>query len=94
MKWRLFANLAETAGRKEVEVDVGPGASYREAFDALLAEHPELESEVLDEDGDLRDHVRTLHNDRDPFAAEEGWATRLEAGDELALFPPVSGGRG
>jgi molybdopterin synthase sulfur carrier subunit len=92
MKWRLFANLAEAAGRKEIEVDVEPGATYREAFDALLAEHPDLEPELLDEDGNLLDHVRTLRNDRDPFEADEGWETRLEAGDELALFPPVSGG--
>lgn len=92
MKWRLFANLAEAAGRKEVEVDVGAGATYREAFDALLAEHPELEAEVLDEDGELREHVNALRNDRNPFAAGDGWETRLEADDELALFPPVSGG--
>lgn len=92
MHWRLFATLAETAGDTEVSVDVEPGATVGEAFDALLDVRPELEPEVLDEDGDLADHVRLLHEGRDPFAEAEGFETVVEPGDELALFPPVSGG--
>jgi molybdopterin synthase sulfur carrier subunit len=92
MRWRLFATLAEAAGDTEVVVDVDPGATVGDAFDALLAAHPALEDEVLDEDGDLSDHVRLLHEGRDPFAEAEGFETTVEAGDELALFPPVSGG--
>jgi molybdopterin synthase sulfur carrier subunit len=92
MQWKLFANLAETAGRSEVEVDVEPGATFGDAFEALLSEHPELEGETLDEDGEIRDHIRVLRNGDDPFVEDEGHDTVLEAGDELALFPPVSGG--
>lgn len=92
MKWKLFANLAEAAGEKEVEVDAGPGDTFREAFDALLETHPELRDEVLDEDGDIRDHIRVLRNDHNPFVQDEGYETVLEEGDDLALFPPVSGG--
>jgi molybdopterin synthase sulfur carrier subunit len=94
MKWKLFANLAETAGRKEVEVDVEPGATFGDAFEALLAAYPELETELLDEDGEIRDHIRVLRNGDNPFVEHEGHDTVLEAGDELALFPPVSGGSG
>ena len=53
MKWKLFANLAETAGTKEVEVGVEPGDTFRDALDRLLEAHPELRDEVLDEEGDL-----------------------------------------
>jgi molybdopterin synthase sulfur carrier subunit len=69
MDWRLFANLAEAAGTRRVTVDAGPGDTFEDAFDQLLAAHPALEAEVLD-----------------------GYDTVLEEGDELALFPPVSGG--
>lgn len=91
MKWKLFANLAETAGEKEVEVDPD-GDTVRDAFDALLDEHPELESEVLDEDGELREHIRVLHGGENPFVAGDGWETRVGPDEDLALFPPVSGG--
>jgi molybdopterin synthase sulfur carrier subunit len=92
MKWKLFANLAETAGQKEVEVDVEPGATFGDAFDALLDAHPELAADVLDDDGEIRDHIRVLRNGDNPFVEDEGHDTVLAAGDELALFPPVSGG--
>ena len=92
MKWKLFANLAETAGTKQVEVAVDGEATFRDAVDALMETHPELREEVLDEDGDIREHIRVLRNESNPFVADDGFDTVLEEGDTLALFPPVSGG--
>lgn len=91
-QWRLFANLAETVGDREVEVPAGPGDTFRDAFDQLLEAHPELREEVLDEDGEIREHIRVLRNDHNPFVRDDGYDTVLEEGDSLALFPPVSGG--
>jgi molybdopterin synthase sulfur carrier subunit len=93
MRWKLFANLAETAGQREVEVDVEPGDTFGDAVNALLEAHPELREEVLDEDGDLREHIRVLRNSHNPFVRDDGHETVLEEGDDLAMFPPVSGGR-
>jgi molybdopterin synthase sulfur carrier subunit len=92
MEWRLFANLAEAAGTKRVTVEAEAGDTLGDAFEQLLKAHPGLEAEVLDEDGDLLDHIRMLRNDQNPFRADEGFETELEEGDELAMFPPVSGG--
>jgi molybdopterin synthase sulfur carrier subunit len=92
MHWKLFANLAETAGRREVAVELPPDATLRDALDALFERHPDLRETVADEDGELHDHIRVLHNAENPFVAGEGYATRVEESDELALFPPVSGG--
>lgn len=88
MQWKLFADLAETVGGKEVDVDAGD--TVGEALDALLAAHPELEVKVLDEDGGVREHVNVLHNGE--ALDDEGLATPVDDDDELALFPPVSGG--
>jgi molybdopterin synthase sulfur carrier subunit len=87
----LFANLAEVAGGKEVDLDLEAGATVDEALSALFERHPELESEVR-ENGDLADHIRLLVDGADPFEMAEGYETALDADAELALFPPVSGG--
>jgi len=92
MRWKLFANLAETTGDREVEVDVESGATVGDALDALLAAHPSLEDDVYDENGELYDHIRILQNGTSPFAEGSGLAEPVAEDDELALFPPVSGG--
>lgn len=89
MHWRLFADLAEVAGDREVPVD-GDAATVGEALDALVAAHPPLEERVLDDDGTVRDHVNVLHNGE--ALDGEGLSTPVSEDDELALFPPVSGG--
>jgi molybdopterin synthase sulfur carrier subunit len=92
MEWKLFADLAEVAGDRHVEVALDDDATVEDAFEALLADRPALRDRVLDENGDLREHINVLCNGRNVFSEEEGWETTLSAGDELALFPPVSGG--
>jgi len=89
MEWKLFADLAETAGGKTVAVE-DDAETVGEALDALLSAHPELERQLLDDDGAVREHVNVLHDGGN--LGEDGLATPVEDGDELALFPPVSGG--
>jgi molybdopterin synthase sulfur carrier subunit len=91
MQWKLFADLAEIAGGKEVEVETGPGETVGAALDALVADHPDLRDRIYDDEGDLRDHINVLRNGTNVHA-EAGLDTELDDGDELALFPPVSGG--
>ena len=91
MEWKLFADLAEHAGDRHVTVDVDPGETVGDALDALLADRPALAERVL-EDGSLRSQINVLRNGKDVGSQEQGLETELEEGDELALFPPVSGG--
>ncbi|NHN59921.1 MULTISPECIES: ubiquitin-like small modifier protein 1 [Halorussus] len=91
MEWKLFADLAEIAGGKRVDVDADPGETVGAALAALVADHPGLEDRIYDEEGDLRDHINVLRNGTNVHA-EDGLDTELDDGDELALFPPVSGG--
>lgn len=91
MEWKLFADLAEVGGDRRVDVAVDSGDTVGDALDALLADRPALRERVLTDDGDVQDHINLLRNGRN-VARADGLETELEAGDELAMFPPVSGG--
>lgn len=89
MDWRLFADIAERAGTRRVTVDIDEGATVEDALDALFTARPELRDRVLT-DGRVADHLTILHNgDR---LGPDGLAEPVESDDELAIFPPVSGG--
>jgi molybdopterin synthase sulfur carrier subunit len=93
MRWKLFATLSETVGDNVLEITVDTDEpTLRDAFDALLAAHPELEAQVLDDDDALHEHLRILCSGEDPFRSAAGWETDLSDVDELAMFPPVTGG--
>ncbi|WP_336036311.1 ubiquitin-like small modifier protein 1 [Halobacterium yunchengense] len=91
MEWKLFADLAEVGGDRRVEVDVDPGETVGDALDALLDGRPALADRVLDDDGDVREHINVLRNGEN-VRRLDGMGTELDEGDELAIFPPVSGG--
>ena len=78
-KVRLFARLADLAGTRETEVELGEGLSVAEAFRLLCQRFPEMTALA----GSLM------------YAVNAEYVTPdhpLRAGDELALIPPVSGG--
>jgi molybdopterin synthase sulfur carrier subunit len=88
--WKLFADLRERAGTGTVAV--GDVDTVGEALDALLAEHDALRERVLDADGDVVPDVNVLKNGANVFDAGDGLEEPVTDEDELALFPPVSGG--
>jgi MoaD family protein len=76
---RLFARYREAAGRDRVEVELAEGGTVEAAWDAVVARYPVLSP--------YRPH--TL------FAVGQEYVEpqrALRAGDEVCLFPPVSGG--
>ncbi|ELY88804.1 ubiquitin-like small modifier protein 1 [Natrialba taiwanensis] len=91
-EWKLFADLAERAGDKHVTVEATAGDTVGDALDELVANRPAVGERVLTDDGDLRSQINVLRNGTNVLVEENGLATELEADDELALFPPVSGG--
>jgi MoaE-MoaD fusion protein len=78
---RLYAVLRERAGSESIELELDDGATVADAMRAL------------GRCGELADLLARLPVqmavNRDYATA----ATRLRADDELALIPPVSGGR-
>jgi MoaE-MoaD fusion protein len=78
---RLFARYREAAGRDRVEIDLPEGGTVETAWEAVSRRFPAL--------GQYRPF--TLFALREDYVSPDH---RLGEGDELCLFPPVSGGSG
>ncbi|WP_416671973.1 MoaD/ThiS family protein [Egbenema bharatensis] len=76
---KLFAAYQEAYGVPELELQMAEGTSVAAVRDRLITEHPELER--------WRDLTRFGVNLQ--FVEPQ---TVLQAGDEVVLIPPVSGG--
>ncbi len=76
----LFARLRDLVGTESVELDSPEIESVGDAYRILSARYPELES-----------FSRSLLVAVNQEFAD--WNTPVAEGDELALFPPVSGGQ-
>ena len=84
---RLFANLREIVGKPLL---VFEARTIREVLTTLRSEHPVLQP-LLCEDGEVRPYITILINGKN-IRDMEALATTLSDGDEVAIFPPVSGG--
>ena len=78
----FFGAARDTIGRDEIELSLRAPATASSAFEEILSSYPELQ----------RRFGRSLL-----FAINQEYArgeAEVRAGDELAIFPPVSGGAG
>lgn len=91
MEWRLFADLAETADAHTVEIPDERAMTIADALEALLEREPALREKVL-ADGELADHLTILRNGSTVATDDDGLDQSVSHDDELALFPPISGG--
>jgi len=79
VKVRLFARLREIVGVGEVESELNGGATVADLLEALHAEYPGLVDVT----------PRTVISVNQEFVTPDNL---LSDGDEVAIFPPVSGG--
>ncbi len=86
---RLFANFREAAGEKQAQVEGAKDVAS--LLDELVSKFGDPLSEQLYSPGarELRNTVNILVNG---VSARQGVETPLKDGDEVAIFPPVSGG--
>lgn len=76
-----------TDGQAKVEAD---GATVGEVFDALIAAHPGLEANLL-EDGKVRGFINVYVADED-IRYLDGLDSAVAADGEIAIMPAVAGG--
>lgn len=77
----LFATLKDRAGTSRLTLDVAEGATINDVRRALIERFPHM-------DVNVEYAIASLNRD---FAAD---TDTVSAGDEVAFFPPVSGGEG
>lgn len=94
MEFKLFANLVDVAGERRIDVEADDAGTVEEALEALFEAVPELRDEVLDNDGTPNEHINILVNGSNIAHEDERLNRRVDADDEIAIFPPVSGGTG
>ena len=81
---KLFANLREFTKTKELEME---GSTVRDVLVALCRKYPGL-ADMIFRDGNLRPYINVFLNGKNI----PGLDTSLKPADEIAIFPPVSGG--
>ncbi len=87
IKVKLFANFREFTGTKELEID---GITAREILSMLCKKFPGFEKMLL-KGKSLQPYVNVFLNGRNVLESG-GLDAIINAGDEIAIFPPVSGG--
>ena len=79
VKILFFASLKDIVGSRQLEMDVVPGATVADVLASLEADYPRIKQ--------YRPVVLTAVNEE--YVDQR---TAIQEGDEIAIFPPVSGG--
>ncbi len=89
LKVKLFANFREVTRNKEVEV-VPKGDKVADVISTLIHDYPKLEPLMLN-GTEVKPYVNILLNGKS-VRDNGGLEASVKEGDEVAVFPPVSGG--
>jgi molybdopterin converting factor small subunit len=81
---------AYSGGSQRVEIKSSP-ATLRDAFEALCKECPGIRDRLVNEEGQLREHINIFVGTEDiRFTGD--FSTPLHPGAEISILPAVSGG--
>jgi molybdopterin synthase sulfur carrier subunit len=87
IKVKLFANFREFTKTKEIQLE---GDTLKDILDALSIKFPGIEN-IIFKGERLRPYINIFLNGKN-ILESGGLGTRLNENDEIAIFPPVSGG--
>ena len=87
IKVRLFANFREFTKTGELEIE---GNTVKDLLERICNKYPGFYN-ILFKDGNLLPYVNIFLNGENVLESG-GLDCSLEQGDEIAIFPPVSGG--
>jgi molybdopterin synthase sulfur carrier subunit len=87
---RFFARFRELLGA-EIIAEPAPGTALAALIRDVVRGNGEGNDAIFDEHGAFREHVILMRNGKRVEAADTG-EILVGDGDEIAVFPPVSGG--
>ncbi len=92
MQIHFFATLRQIIGQKTVVFELPEDSTVREMVEIVVSRFPPMRKELLDENGDLWQHVHVFINGRDaPYLAQK-METIIASTDKINIFPAVGGG--
>ncbi|WP_129674506.1 ubiquitin-like small modifier protein 1 [Candidatus Chloroploca sp. Khr17] len=92
MKINFYATLRPIVGGRTVELPLEEGVTVRELVTHLVVRWPPLREQLLDEHGELYQHVHVFVNGRDAPYRDGGMDATITAADVIDVFPAVAGG--
>lgn len=87
--YQTFARFVEFFG-KEGDIDIIPGATIHSILEQLSGDDEKKRSLLFDDSGAIRRYVIILKN-KERILNEERDSI-VQDGDEIIIYPPVSGG--
>lgn len=92
MQINFYATLRPIVGQKTVDFTLPEGTTVRQMVELVVTRYPPMRKELLDEEGDLYQHVHVFINGRDAPYLENGMQTVVQPDVKVDIFPAVGGG--
>jgi molybdopterin synthase sulfur carrier subunit len=90
IKVLLFTPFSEIFNASERVIEIHDTQNVQELLNSMCDSEERRET-LFDESGELKPYVSILKNGKS-VKSLDGVQTKLQDGDELALFPPIAGG--
>ncbi len=91
ISFRIPSYLAALAGGQTSIAIANSPATVDEALKSLWQMHPALRDRIVDEQGEVRQHINIFVGD-EAIRFADGLATRVPNDTEILIVPAVSGG--
>jgi len=89
---KFFTTLREIVGKKEEQMEFPSPTTVEALLKQLSKSHgKDFVDYVFDELGNVRGHLQVLVNGKS-ITTMQGFKTKLNNGDQIAILPPVGGG--
>lgn len=88
---KLFATLRDLTGCKTIDVPFYEGQTVRQLIETIGEVKPELQHEIINENGDLTGLVHIMVHGRN-IEWLDGLDTIIKERDQIVLMPPSAGG--
>jgi molybdopterin converting factor small subunit len=92
ISFRIPSYLASFAGGQTSLAIGNLPATVNEALEALWQAHPGLRDRIVDEQGEVRQHINIFVG-VEAIRFADGLATKVPNGAEILIVPAVSGGK-